>query len=175
MLCWPCLFTGMHQRGARGLVLHLASLVCGKGRVSPFHIAYADDIAVCSLYPNCMQYIIDVAFKYSQQRRFDFNPTKCAVLLFGESPNEKCSHKSMLGNKELERCTEYQHLGIVNSPKKWFYPKYVKDNVNRMKNAFFSTLGCSLRKTSLTPKALSKLYWSVAVPKLISGCEERYI
>ena len=72
------------------LLLNIADtgLGCRIGDYDCGCIAYADDIAVCSLYPNCMQYIIDVALKYSQQWRFEFNPTKCAVLLFGEPANE---------------------------------------------------------------------------------------
>ena len=44
-----------------------------------------------------------------------------------------------------------------------------------MKFSFFSVLGCSLRKSSLSPMSLSKVYANVSLSKIISGSEVRYI
>ena len=51
--------------------------------------------------------------------------------------------------------------------------KQINDNINKCKRALYSLVGCSLFKTSLSPCALSKLYWSVSVPILVSCAEVR--
>ena len=39
------------------------------------------------------------------------------------------------------------------------------------KRNLYSLIGCSLYKTNLSPTALSRLYWSVCVPKFLSCAE----
>ena len=135
-------------------------------------VDYADDIAVCSLYPNSMKSFIDMAYYYSQKWRFTFNNKKCATLVYGKQ-DEKCAFK--LGNDPIDVCEQYNHLGIMNKVKCNFDKKSATNNVNSMKFAFFSTLGCSTYKTNLSMATLSKLYKSVALPKLITGSEVRFI
>ena len=74
----------------------------------------------------------------------------------------------------MEEEIEYTHLGICNYTKKSFCKKNIQGNINKIKYALYSLIGCSMRKTTLTPRAISNIYWSVAVPKLMSGCEVKY-
>ena len=42
------------------------------------------------------------------------------------------------------------------------------------KRTLYSLIGCSLYKTELSPIAISKVYWSVVIPKLLANAEVRY-
>ena len=50
----------------------------------------------------------------------------------------------------------------------------MSDNVNAAKRSFYATLGTSIFKTSLSPKSISTVYWSVFVSKLLYACEIRH-
>ena len=135
-------------------------------------VAYADDIAICTLYPKSMQIMIDYAYNYSKKLCFPFNHKKCATLIYGRERN----HGSFkLGSKLIDVCDQYMHLGILNKTKKTFDKKIVLSNINNMKFSFFSVLECSLSKSSLLPMSLSKVYANVSLSKIISGSEIRYI
>ena len=43
-----------------------------------------------------------------------------------------------------------------------------------MKKSFYSALGCSIYKSTFSPRALSKIYWTIAIAKLLYGSEVRY-
>ena len=70
--------------------------------------------------------------------------------------------------------TSYVHLGIKNETKKVSNMKEVTEKINKMKACVYSLVGTSLSYSSLSPKALSKLYWSVGIHQLITGCEVRF-
>ena len=127
---------------------------CSVGNSRCASIAYADDIAVCALHAPCIQAMIDYAWEYSNTWRFDFNIKKCAVLVYGESRGDKHTRRNniqfVLGNQIIEERIQYEHLGIGNYVKNVFCKKSIQGNINKMKYAIYSLVGCSLRKTSLT-------------------------
>ena len=63
---------------------------------------------------------------------------------------------------------------MVNLVRRQCNPQTILGNINAMKRSLYVLIGCSLRYSSLSPQTLSKLYWSVAIPRLVSGCEVRF-
>ena len=158
------------------LLLQLSSgnLGCCINDIKSSCIAYADDLCVCTLHAPCMQQTIDCAWQYSRKWRFTFNVKKCATLLYCVSNNRINDRFFLLGNDVIELSTDYVHLGIKNPTKHVFCFKEVMDRINKMKFTLYNTVGCSFNKCTLSPKALSKLYWSVGIPKLLFGCEIKF-
>ena len=134
-------------------------------------VGFADDLAVMSLHAPCLQAIINYAWQYSCKWHFSFNVSKCAVMKFGK-PADK--HTFTMGNKILDVVSNYTHVGVVMSDNESLSQKEICRNIDKAKSALYSLVGCSLYKTALSPCSLTKLYWSVSVPKMTSCAEVRY-
>ena len=133
-------------------------------------VGYADDIAFICLDNETMQHLIDLAYEYSCKWRFNFSPSKCAVMIFGKNVH---ADRFRLGNIDLDIVNLYTHVGITLMSKGKVSLSAIKSKIQASKRAFYSLVGTSLYKTSLSPIALSKLYWSICIPKLLAGAEVR--
>ena len=102
--------------------------------------------------PNSLQCLIDYAYEYSKKWCFTFNHKKCAVLIYGRKL-QKCEFR--LGDKIIEVCEKYNHLGIPNRTQFSLDSTYVSSNINNTKFAFYSLIGSSLRKTKLSIQVLT--------------------
>ena len=78
-----------------------------------------------------------------------------------------------MGNSNLNVVNEYVHVGITLVASGNIPCIDIRKKVQACKRAFYSIIGTSLSKTTLSPIALSTLYWSIVVPKLLSGVEAR--
>ena len=78
-----------------------------------------------------------------------------------------------MGSDRLSVVNAYVHVGIKLVANGIIPNIDIKKKIQACKRAFFSLVGTSLSKTTLSPIALSTLYWSVVVPKLLSGVESR--
>ena len=131
-------------------------------------IGYADDLAIVTTDRASMQQLIDIAYSYSCKWRFDFSPSKCAVMIFGRSIPQCAFH---LGPTNLNIVTQYTHVGVTLVSKGKIAVTEIKKRLQACRRTFFTLVGSNLYKTSLSPIALSKMYWSVCVPKFLSGGE----
>ena len=83
-------------------------------------IGYADDIAVFAMHQPIMQRLIHKASAYSRRWRFSFSPSKCAYLIYSETPQARTKRMDSgnrglyIDDEVLEEKSEYTHVGIVN-------------------------------------------------------------
>ena len=136
--------------------------------ISAGAIGYADDLAIVTIDRTAMQALIDIAYEYSCKWRFEFSPSKCAIMMYGKNVANCNFH---LGQSKLKTVSEYTHVGITLRSKGKISLAEINKRIQACKRSFYALVGTSLYKTSLSPNALSKLYWSVSIPKLLSGCE----
>ena len=134
-------------------------------------IGYADDLAILSSDAFNTQVLMNIAYTASCKWRFDFSIKKCAVLKFGGNPTQDMFY---LGPDAIITSDSYNHLGVTIYARGRMCITDIKKNISSCKRAFYSTLGQSLYKTNLSPLSLSKVYWSVAVPKLLGNAEARH-
>jgi hypothetical protein len=73
--------------------------------------AFADDLAIICLHKPHIQRLLDKAFLYSQKWRFDFNPNKCAILVFGKDTSP--SRVLTLGDARIPFKKAEVHMGIL--------------------------------------------------------------
>ena len=79
---------------------NLGCYVCNLSCPSP---AFADDLSVVTIDPGAMQKLTNIIFIYSVWWRIIYNPTKCGVLVYGESEIEKAFRKPFkLGDVTLK-------------------------------------------------------------------------
>ena len=144
---------------------------CTLMNVNTCCIGYADDIAILASSQLCAQNMVDIAYNMSNKFRFDFSIKKCTVLNF----SKKCKDIVLqLGNSNIPIVNEYCHVGVVLRSKGKISVGNIKNCIDQSKRAFYSVIGCSLYKSSLSPLAISKVYWSVSIPKLLSNAEVRH-
>ena len=164
MLLYICFINGLIKEVLEfGLAADVLNVQVGA-------VGYADDIAFVCLDSRTMQHLIDLAHVYSCRWRFHFSPSKCAVMVFG---NKIPIQQFNLGNSPLDVVNKYAHVGITLLSKGKVDLAVIKAKIQACRRAFFSLVGTSLYKSCLSPIALSKLYWSICVPKLLSGAEVR--
>ena len=51
-------------------------------------VAYADDLTAVAKCRNDLQLMFDIAYRFSRKWRFEYNPKKCAVMVFGNGRTE---------------------------------------------------------------------------------------
>ena len=72
----------------------------------------ADDMVLVSLSKSGMDSMIEMCWQYSLKWRYFYNPDKCKVLVFNETPGLVPNRYFVLGNHRLSECDTYTHLGI---------------------------------------------------------------
>ena len=180
---WFRLFQGVKQGAVASMLLYICfinvvikELLDVKGcqlmGINTSCIGYADDIAVTAINVKCAQRMVNIAYELSSKWRFEFNVKKCALMYFSQK-SSICNVK--LGDKKIEAVNEYTHVGIMVRSRGKPNLECIKQHVAQSKRAFYSVIGCSLHKCGLSPLSLSKIYWNVAVPKLLAGAEVKHI
>ena len=182
MSAWFRLFQGVKQGAVLSMLFYIcfinglikellnSNLGCHVLNVNSGGICYADDLAILSLNKVCMQHMVNIAHRFSCKWRFEFNPKKCAVLVFGGNGEDA---GISLGNDEIRTTEDYTHVGIKLRTNTSGRLIDVKKQLDTCKRSLYCLIGCSLYKTNLSPVAVSKLYWSVVIPKLLANAEVR--
>ena len=89
--------------------------------------AYADDVTLAALSKNDLEVLITKCYNYSIKWRFEYNVSKCAVVIFGK---DKCkSMKIKLGNTEIKESSNEPHLRIVLAPDDRVTRDYVNSRI----------------------------------------------
>ena len=154
--------------------LEESGLCCTIGGLTLSPLGYADDVAAASLGKNSTDQILDLAFRHSCKWRYQFNPKKSAVLVYGEGVNEQKSNSIhrvyRLGRDPIKEQVTYEHLGLLN---------YVNESVNNRltvkiskgRKALNAAAGIGLKPGGLTIHACSILFWAMVVPIITFSCE----
>ena len=134
--------------------------------------AYADDITIVARCGNDLQYLFDIAYKFSMKWRFEYNPKKCAILIIGKNniPGN-CDNKIKLGNTVINVSDSETHLGVGLVTSKQNEVEYIKSRITSCKSVCYGVQSLGSYSTPVSPIVASKLYKSVCIPKLCYGVE----
>ncbi|MES9879758.1 MAG: reverse transcriptase family protein [Sedimenticola sp.] len=132
----------------------------------------ADDMVLISYSKYGLQKMMDTCFNYSCDWRYEYNASKCAVVVFNERELEfrRSDRTWHLGNDIVIEKTEYVHLGVVCD-------KYMCDEENvkqcntKLRSTYLSLNNYGLGSSDLHPITSNKLYNLLAIPKATYGCE----
>ena len=73
--------------------------------------SYADDIALVALHKPILQRMLNIAYRFSQRWRFEFNATKSELLIFG---TDMCPNLALtFGTEHVQKVTVTKHMGLV--------------------------------------------------------------
>ena len=130
---------------------------------------YADDIAIVTIHKPLLQTLLNECYMYSKMWRFKFSLRKTEILVFGK---DNCPNTTLyLGDKEISVKDGSFHMGIPLSDSPTVMTKLIQGRVDKGQKAFFSVQGLGNTRLPVTPVILSKLYWTVCVPKMMYGLE----
>ena len=112
--------------------------------------------------------MLQICNNYSCKWRFEYNASKCAVIVFNESKNDysKQNRKWQMGNNLIMEGINYTHLGIILN--KYFN---INDNVQQACNKFRSTILSICNTGQFNVHTLLSLYKSIVLPTCLYGCE----
>jgi hypothetical protein len=139
------------------------------GTIPSSNPAYADDIAIIAIHKRLLQKLLNIAYQYSLQWRFDFNASKTEIIRFG---NDLCpSTELRLGDQQIVVKNGGIHMGIPLTLDGVFEANCVQDRIDSAHRAYYSIQGLGNKYSPVTPLVASKLYWAICVPRLIYGLE----
>ncbi|KAH3693536.1 uncharacterized protein LOC127862565 [Dreissena polymorpha] len=114
--------------------------------------------------------MMDICYKYSRVWRYEYNASKCAVIVFNERTNTGNSRVFRLGSEIVKESESYSHLGITTDA--WLSSQMlIADACNKLRGTYLSICSSGFNPSSLSPITLRTIYQSVVVPKALYGCE----
>ena len=130
---------------------------------------YADDLTMLANFPQNMQSMYDIVTRYSRKWRIEFGFDKCANIVF----NSKVKPNFILCDNVIRNVNEYVHVGVPVHNTKTVSNSFINSKIDACRRKFYSLIGCSLYKTTLSPCALKKVYLAVVIPRRLHGSEIR--
>ena len=133
-------------------------------------VGYADDLATGCINANMM----DIVYQYGCTWRYEFNARKSGVLIFGDDTplNRRADQmrEFNLGYAKVKERLNYDHVGVRTS--------VLLDDVSgkaervaKAKTTFNAATGLGIRRNGLTIYTCNIIFWSIAVPTALYGCE----
>lgn len=132
-------------------------------------LLYADDIVLISDNRYALQQMLDTVSAYAKKWRFELNPRKSEVVVFGERfPPRNVIWK--LGEHTIKQVPQYKYLGIeLTRTLKW--NTYLKRILTKAKKNMTQALGMGIRG-GYTRIRLANIIWMSLVRSIIEyGCE----
>ena len=120
-------------------------------------IAYADDIALVSRSIYGIQSLVARAHNHSKKWRYDFNASKCALLMFPKNVKENVN--VYLGNEIIPIVNGEKHLGVYLSESTPDINKvWDKIHIKSCESICYTTQGLSSHRIPVNPLIRRKNY-----------------
>ena len=135
-------------------------------KIRNFHTpspSYRDDLSTISLWKPGLNGMLDIAHEHSKKWRYDFSAEKRLCMIWGE--DEMPNMPVKLGEAEIKIVRTCRHMTITLANDRKIEEESYKDPIGAAQNTVFAARGIDSFNTPMTPFILSKLYWSVTVPK----------
>jgi hypothetical protein len=131
--------------------------------------AYADDITLIAVSKASLQTLFDIAYRYSKKWQFQYNPNKCAVLIYGKDGTK--DQEVYIGQHKLHVSNKEPHLGLVLATEDKYEVEYIKGRIAECKAICYGIQSIGLYRVPISPVVANKLYKDVCMPKLCYGAE----
>lgn len=135
---------------------------------------YADDLALIASSQAELQAMLDIVAAYATKWRYQLNPEKSVVMVYGETSRSRASarvsRKWTLGATEITECYEQLHLGVLRTVHNTSIHRTNK-LLCRQKCFFFALNAVGSRFGCLHPLTSFRLYQAISLPILLYGSE----
>ena len=149
-------------------------MCCSIYRIPTSPVGYADDLAACTINKHRMDNVMNVVFLHSRTWRYDFNPGKSAVLIYGETLNEKKAlsiyREFKLGKGKVCKKLHYDHVGVKSCVMGDTHIRTL-EKIEKAKRVLNMSTNMGVVKGGLNLNTCNLIYWSVVFPTLTFGSE----
>ena len=131
--------------------------------------AHADDLCILSLYKTGLNRLLDISLKYSLDWRYDFNCDKTIIMIWGvdREPNVDI----VMNNEVLLPHTSCKHMGVTLCNNKQEKNTACEKRIGKARASLLAARGLGSYNVPVPPTVLSKIYWSVSIPKMVYGLD----
>jgi hypothetical protein len=156
-----------------GLVKEINAMNLGieieEGGKTVSSLLYADDIVLMADDRYALQQMLDKVAEYAKKWRFELNPKKSEVVVFGQKYAPR-SIKWRLGQHVIKQVTQYKYLGIELTRTLNWSP-YLKRVLAKAKRNMTQAMAMGISGGFMTPR-LANIIWTSLVRSLLEyGCE----
>lgn len=130
---------------------------------------FADDCCIIALHKRGLNHLLDIAHRHSLKWQYEFNTEKTFVMVWGK---DDCPDTPiMLGNSVLETVTSHKHLGIELASTNNVLNEIYNKKIGEAQKIFYTARGLGNYHIPIPVNVLSKLYWSIVIPRMMYGLE----
>ena len=135
---------------------------------------YADDLALIAESPDELQAMLNIVSSYATRWRYQLNPEKSAVMIFGESSRSRSTgrlnRKWYLSNSLIHETDRQHHLGILRSVLNSTI-HCTNGRCSAAQSAFFALNAVGSRFGCLHPITTHRIYSTLCLPILLYSAE----
>lgn len=131
--------------------------------------AHADDICILALFKTSLNVLMNIANIYSFQWRYSFNHTKTVAVIWGRDRQPKVALK--FGGKNLQPQPKAKHMGIQLYNDTRLSREICAERVGAARQVLYCARGLGSTRVPVDTISLSKIYWSVGMPKMTYGLD----
>ena len=178
---WFTIGRGVHQGGPLSMKLYVAynnemikmiKNSCYGACIGCYRTGapgHADDVCLLTLYKSGLNECFKICVQYSFKWRYDFNYDKTVVLIWGKDtdPDLDC----IMDGNIIEPKMSAKHMGVMLCTDKNSEKLAIEERIGKARGSLMAARGIGSRSVRVPPTALSKLYWSVSMPKLCYGLD----
>ena len=178
---WFTVKKGVHQGAPTSMKLYQVLInhllvklkECGYGlQLGPIDVSCptsADDIAMLSLHKQGLNAMMKIAFEYSKDWWFEWGFTKCFAMIWGKDKSPEIP--LVFGDAEIKIVDKSRHLGIVLHNNNVTSSKIMTARISDGRSSLLAARGIGSNLVPVNPVVLSRIYWSVSVPRMLFGIE----
>ena len=116
-----------------------------------------------------IQTMLDIAYKYSCQHRYNIHPQKSALIKTERDKMKNLTEQVKLGEKPLQTVNQTVHLGIIRADKNETNRLNIQEHVIIARNTLYSLIPVGLN--GLNPVTAYTIYQAYVLPRLLYGLE----
>ena len=172
---------GVHQGAPFSMWLYMVFIndliqelkACGVGIAINCHNisspAHADDVFCLCIYKMGMNMMLDRALKYSCKWRYSYNMDKMIALLYGIDTMPHVDIK--IGNVCVKTEPAFKHVGNTLCTTRRDQKHAIETRICAARQVVLAARGIGSKRVPVPPLVLSRIYWTVAIPKLLYGLD----
>ena len=136
--------------------------------------SFADDMTLVSCYPSSLNVLMQLAYQYSCNWRYQFSYAKTSVVAFGEFPAEHSKNKQTrnwsLGPDHTDEKDEYVNLGVYKNYCGSF-SENVDENIAKTRKKAGMLFSANIIRKCVNPMIYLKFWKQACIPTLLFGAE----
>ena len=130
----------------------------------------ADDMVMISFSSNGLNAMLQICYEYSKRWRYDYNSSKCSVIVFNEYGNHKFNRQFKLRQNIIIETESYTHLGVKCNA--FLSTKdSAEDACTKLRGTLLSICNSGIHPSSVSPITMRTIYTAIVLPKSLYGSE----